>query len=477
MKLQAKISLLLLPLVAIPLLAVGVAAYLQLTDVSRQRSQQQIHTLFNMYQSQIDNIARTAQSNLHLFSDYPLIKQYFLAETEEERYLVLYLPVQRQLHTIQKNYPEYYELRLLLPDGFEDLRMINRPLPNISEMELDSPLFSDLLAFENNMLTRVDRNPDNKELALYVTKRVVMINDAIEDFGATPRLRGYFGITADIDFLLRQLEESILGNKSGMLLTDDRGDILYLPSHLEGLNGDLNGLFAENLFTAGKLVQLPSGGYQISSQHLQNNLWVHALMAEQDLQDSSRSLSRTIAWITLIALAASLSLIFLGLNMQVIGPLTRLRKGILELSDGNELVQIPIHSRDELGDLAQEFNRMGLALQRSNEQIRSMAYSDYLTELPNRFHFHKTLTQAMDVALRKNRQLGLIFIDLDNFKNINDTLGHQTGDRLLKDIAHRLQNNLRGIDVSGAVELTPQEHNIARLGGMSLPSLSRDSPR
>jgi len=465
MKLKAKLSLLLLPLVTVPLLAVGVAAYMQLTDISKQRGQQQIHTLFDMYDSQIDNITRTAQSNLHLFSDYPLIKQYFLADSEEERYLVLYLPVQRQLYTIQKNYPEYYELRLLQPDGFEDLRMINRPLPNHSEMELGSSAFNELLVSDNDISTRVDRNPDNNELALYVTKRITMINDAIEDPGATPKLRGYFGITADIDFLLRQLEESILGNNSGMLLTDDRGVIRYLPTHLEGLNDDLKGLFAEKSDTADRLVQLASGIFQLSSRQLQNNLWVHALVAEQDLRDASRSLNRTIAWITIVALAASLTLILLALNLQVIRPITRLRKGILDLSDGNELVQIPIQSRDELGDLAQEFNRMGRALQQSNEQIRNMAYNDYLTELPNRFHFHKTLSQAMDVAHRKNRQLGLIFIDLDNFKNINDTLGHQTGDRLLKDIAHRLQNNLRGIDVSGPVNLTPQEHNLARLGG------------
>ena len=465
MKLKAKLSLLLLPLVTVPLLAVGVAAYLQLTDISKQRSHQQIHTLFDMYYAQIGSITRTAQSNLHLFSDYPLIKQYFLADTEEERYLVLFLPVQRQLHSIQKNYPEYYELRLLLPDGFEDLRMINRPLPNISEVELDSPAISDLLTLENDISTRVDRNPDNNELALYITKRIVIINHAIQDPGTAPSLRGYFSITADIDFLLRQLEESLLGNKSGMLLTDDQGVILYLPSHFEGEKDDLNGLFAEKFDTANRLVQLPSGGFQLSSRRLQNNLWVHALMAEQDLQDASQSLNRTIAWITFVALGMSISLILLGLNLQVIRPIIRLRKGILDLSVGNELVQIPIQSRDELGDLAQEFNRMGRALQQSNEQIRNMAYSDYLTELPNRFQFHKTLSQAMDVALRKNRQLGLIFIDLDNFKNINDTLGHQTGDRLLKDIAQRLQNHLRGIDVSGPVDLTPQEHNLARLGG------------
>ncbi len=465
MKLKAKLSLLLLPLVTTPLLAVGVAAYLQLTDISKQRNQQQVHTLFDMYQSQVDNIARTARSNLHLFSDYPLIKQYFLADTEEERYLVLYLPVQRQLYAIQKNYPEYYELRLLLPDGFEDLRMINRSLPNHNEMELNSSALKELLANESDISSRVDRSPDNNELALYVTKRITMINEAIEDPGTVPRLRGYFGITIDIDFLLRQVTENVLGNNSGLVLTNDTGSILYLAAPIQKLSEELHQVFTKTFDTASGDLQLPSGGFRLSSRQLHNNLWVHALIAEQDLREASRGLNRTITWITFVALAASLSLIFIGLSIQVIGPLTRLRKGILDLSDGNELVQIPIHSRDELGDLAQEFNRMGRALQQSNEQIRSMAYSDYLTELPNRFQFHKTLSQAMDVALRKNRQLGLIFIDLDNFKNINDTLGHQTGDRLLKSIAQRLQNNLRGIDVSGPVDLTPQEHNLARLGG------------
>jgi diguanylate cyclase (GGDEF)-like protein/PAS domain S-box-containing protein len=90
---------------------------------------------------------------------------------------------------------------------------------------------------------------------------------------------------------------------------------------------------------------------------------------------------------------------------------------------------------------------------RSEERIHYLAYYDSLTELPNRALFYKLVDQALAEA-RRNRQHGaLLFIDLNRFKPINDTLGHGVGDRLLQLIGRRLRETLRTEDV------------VARLGG------------
>lgn len=464
MKLKLKLPLLLLPLVAIPLVIVGMVAYFQLRAVVEQRSAAQIETLLEQMAFQVRHLVTTASSNLELFAEYPLIKHYFLADSEDERYLVLYRPVLRQLSNIQNIYPEYYELRLLLPDGYEDVRLINRNLPNQSEMELESLVMQAISKGSNEIVVVFTFNPDNDELACYVAKPVNLIKEAVDDPSAAPKLRGYFSLTMDVSHLLNQLETSRLGRQSGLYLTDDDGNILHRPVHLDWMPPHQMKLGA--LHDGSSETQFHSGGlFQIRSHRLHDGLWLHAIISEDELMSASRAMGRLVAWMTLAALLLSLSLIYYVLKSQVLGPVARLREGILRLSSGNDLVQIPIEKNDELGDLGQVFNRMGLELKKSNDQIRNLAYNDYLTELPNRFIFHKTLRQAMDAALRENKKLGLLFIDLDNFKNINDTLSHQIGDQLLKEVARRLQANLRGIDVSGRIDLTALEHNLARLGG------------
>jgi diguanylate cyclase (GGDEF)-like protein/PAS domain S-box-containing protein len=86
---------------------------------------------------------------------------------------------------------------------------------------------------------------------------------------------------------------------------------------------------------------------------------------------------------------------------------------------------------------------------RTEQQINYMATHDVLTGLPNRLMFNQLLNQAIRSAQRHKRQLAVFFIDLDRFKIINDSLGHEAGDRLLKEMARRFKKSLRSDDVVG----------------------------
>ncbi len=98
---------------------------------------------------------------------------------------------------------------------------------------------------------------------------------------------------------------------------------------------------------------------------------------------------------------------------------------------------------------------IGTALERkmAEEAIRHHAYHDPLTRLPNRLLFRDRLSQALALAERREELLAVMFLDLDRFKNINDTLGHEAGDRLLQEVARRLKASVRESDT------------VARLGG------------
>ena len=99
---------------------------------------------------------------------------------------------------------------------------------------------------------------------------------------------------------------------------------------------------------------------------------------------------------------------------------------------------------------------------KSEEKIKKLAYQDPLTGLPNRTLFDDRLCKAIEVAKRYNRKLGLLFVDLDDFKLINDTSGHYIGDMFLMQIAKKLQKSIR------------QSDTLARFGGDEFVILLED---
>ena len=110
-------------------------------------------------------------------------------------------------------------------------------------------------------------------------------------------------------------------------------------------------------------------------------------------------------------------------------------------------------SDDEVGTTVDAFNTMLEMLQDDKNQLERLAYYDALTGLPNRRLFLEKLARAIAHSRVKEKPFGVIFIDLDNFKWVNDNLGHDMGDLLLKVISKRTEAAVRDIDT------------VARLGG------------
>ena len=105
------------------------------------------------------------------------------------------------------------------------------------------------------------------------------------------------------------------------------------------------------------------------------------------------------------------------------------------------------------------------ALRRNEEHIRRLAYFDPLTGMPNRLHFLERADRELEDARRRNRQLALLFLDLDGFKRINDTLGHGSGDLLLQAVAARLKDTVRVGDFVARSGREGDGVHFARLGG------------
>jgi len=116
-------------------------------------------------------------------------------------------------------------------------------------------------------------------------------------------------------------------------------------------------------------------------------------------------------------------------------------------------VKFPIH--DDKGILfATGLVATDITERKINEaQILKLAHTDQLTQLSNRIHFNQRFDEALKLAKRENKKLALLMIDLDKFKSVNDTYGHQVGDKLLQEVSSIFKKNSREIDI------------VARLGG------------
>lgn len=101
----------------------------------------------------------------------------------------------------------------------------------------------------------------------------------------------------------------------------------------------------------------------------------------------------------------------------------------------------------------------------SERRLHRMAYFDSLTELPNRQFFKEHLQHMIALARRQKLKLGVLFLDLDGFKRINDTLGHHLGDLVLKASSERLSKSIRAGDALVRAGTTQDDLTIARLGG------------
>lgn len=146
-----------------------------------------------------------------------------------------------------------------------------------------------------------------------------------------------------------------------------------------------------------------------------------------------------------------LSSIILELNF--IRPIAKVARGLKAEAKGMDMIELPDVQAAEIRDLTDAFRELRQQVHSRQLALEHIALHDSLTSLPNRALLMDRLNQSIIVAQRRKSSLALLMLDLNRFKEINDTLGHQTGDALLQQVGVRLRNVLRDSDT------------VARLGG------------
>ena len=157
------------------------------------------------------------------------------------------------------------------------------------------------------------------------------------------------------------------------------------------------------------------------------------------------------------------------LTSRMTRPLSQLSASMACAEAGESNVRAVLSGPKDIVDMAHAFNSMMAALEdriaavsHAERRIRHLAYNDTLTELPNRMQFMDMLNQTIDRARDKGQTFALLFLDLNRFKNVNDTLGHDAGDRLLIAAGRRISHSVRAGD------------SVARFGGDEFTVLLED---
>jgi diguanylate cyclase (GGDEF)-like protein len=176
----------------------------------------------------------------------------------------------------------------------------------------------------------------------------------------------------------------------------------------------------------------------------------------------TRSLGLNI--IQMVLLFSVLAIVLAALVARAMtGPLNMMVRAAKRFSDDHVTIDLPLERDDELGVLARGFHEMQTQIKahlselyESQRDVDHLARHDALTGLANRLMFHDRLEHAIANSQRTGKKAALIFIDLDRFKEINDSLGHAVGDQVLRAISNRLKGMVREVDT------------VARLGGDEL---------
>ena len=186
--------------------------------------------------------------------------------------------------------------------------------------------------------------------------------------------------------------------------------------------------------------------------NLKNELVNWSLLNTQRVEQAAEQINIELWVLTFVAIIFII-VIYRRLEKSLLIPVKDLSQAISVQSDGVETILLPPKGSKEINILINSFNTMRRQIHHRQMALEFQAMHDSLTGLPNRALLQDRLEQAIHQAERNDVEISLLLLDLDRFKDINDTLGHPIGDKVLREIAKRLEKSLRVADT------------VARLGG------------
>ncbi len=459
MRLQAKLALALVPLILLPVLALGWATWRSLAGDLQHQTAHGLGEALLVADRAVGDLVERAESSIELLASAPETERYARGIDVYDRYHLFQPALLKLFHEYRNAYPDYLEVRFLTPAGEEDARA-----GGIASARLPAPQDPDaavLAADARPLLLRLDAASD----ALLLYRRVALPPQYSESGSGNDRLYGFVALTVSLARAYARIAEPGLASGGMLMLVRSGGDVLF------GSGGEVKG---ELLPEPARVLLKPEIGSAepatlqwngqrslVQVRPIAAGLYAVAVMPLSAVSASLRGLALKILLLTLLFGLLLVAVLHVWLRRLVIGPVATLRQAARAIGDGVLYPEIALHANDELGLLADDLRDMGKRLGQYREQIEQLAFHDQLTGLPNRYLIRELLTEQIGESGPRAEPVAVLFLDIDNFKQINDNLGHAVGDMLLATFASRLSAEL------AADELGFRAH-LARFGGDEL---------
>lgn len=475
MRLQNRFLITFVPVLAVALFTLSALVYFQMVETSRAALHQDIKMAIERVGTRSQAIVDSIENDAVLLSDSAVIAQWFELSDEERQDSSSANNVLALFRKMKAAQPLYEEIRLLNRNGAEELRLASEEGPSERMSEAGTEWFNQVgLNWGASIHRSIRADVEDGSLSLTVARPVRIKHSAA---AARATLFGYVVISARIEDIGEWIVESTIGHGGFVTLLDGTGTVVYAPTSHSLQSGEVaSSLIASDrgAITARpvELLSTDSSSYSISVAPLFDGLSAVVAVPGSVVSDLAINIGKTVLLVTLAAIAC-FGLFFMGLvRTQVVNPIIRLQQNFVALGEGEVRAIADLDRNDELGELANSFKDMSAKLSRSmndlrqsNDRIERLAYEDGLTGLPNRRRFLERISSTINRAQTHRLQVALLFVDLNDFKRLNDGEGHRAGDRLLREVAARLERCVLQWQETLDQSARKNYSSVARLGG------------
>ena len=439
-----------MPLVMAPLLFLGNVSYTQIRESAEGRVVDEIDSLMRVYRIYMNAKTKSATGNARILAESPETLRFLSASSTGDPTDFLTIAA-----NVRKTYPDYYDIQVFDAAGL----LAGRSTDASSESLIPRGFVQSILAGDEAPVTTFEDSAGGTASLLVGTQ----VRDAN---GST-----IGAVTFSV--ALQNLEEGTkkrgIGDLGYYLVANEAGRVLYgharravteFPQHLDYSNWT-------NIATSGDFIEQTVAGVVtvVFGTRLEDGLYLYAVIPESQMYAASRKLGLVVLLVTVTGIALTFAALYLALHHIVLRPVSAIIDATHGVNSNGMTGALVAYSNDELGDLADAFNAMGDRLRDSDEHVQYLSYHDSLTGLPNRMLFRQQLEGAMAQASRENQKLALLYVDMDDFGRINDTLGHEIGDELLRRFSEDVVAEVRAGDLLSRISSEKSDSLMARLGG------------
>ncbi len=388
--------------------------------------------------------------DLHLLQDSPPIRE--ITHLDKQSRSTKYLQTQRLLHNFIRSSNGIYESILVIDKDENTLAYAGKEtsLSEISSKEEEGA--DDSIKFNvAELFTEITNSPQEPSIFSGPIKREeghLFFAGYKRNSDITNSTDGAIIITFNINKLTTHLSQIKAFEQSAIWLFTYNGESIYTPKN-PSFHDPSEYIFKNKPYSDEMII---TSSTRKAKDSLSNIVKIVISIPPKIIEKSLHQ-SLMLTTILLLSITCVVIIVAYFTSRKIVLPIQRLTILSQQVAAGDFNVRMPANTNDELGTLSQAFNIMIQELDEQRYELQSLANKDTLTQLPNRRQFEEHLGILVNSCDRNNQAIAVMYIDLDQFKDTNDSFGHPAGDKLIRDVSTRLSKTVRQSDL------------VARLGG------------